>query len=705
MATALKKDAAIIQEALENFKLAAQTYSAQRREMRNDLAFLAGDQRPSGVEAFNKVNLLTPYLRQILASAREANPTIQILPTSEVDRPIAEVYEGLIRSIWQKCDGEAASMTALWYAAAGGEGYLLLDTEYVSADSFEQEYVIRAADNPEAIFLDPNHRLLDGCDAEWGFIVEDISHAEFKRRFPKSALAKRLSGPVAGWQALNLPGDWLNKNTVRIARYYVKHYEDVRLFQYQDPITLQTITLEDGPDKVIGTELEPGTHPEYVLLNRRTSQRCTVKAYALTAFEVLDETIWPGKYLPIIKVTGDSYWVGGKRIQHGAVRFAKDPQRLFNLFLTRKAELVDLIPKVPFIAAAGQVVDNPADWANAHRMAVGTLTYKPIPLDGGGMVPPPSRPNGIDVASFQALTQSIAESVEHVKLTFGNAGNALMDAAGNETSGVALQTREASAGKSVYHYFDNLLVALRCIGRQLVEGIPIIYDTERVIRIVKPDDSDKLVAINSAMNNMRYDLSRGTYDVVVSTGPAFASKRQQSLAASTEVLPLLPEAQRAIVSDLILRLVDDDATTRMADRIKATQPPEVLAATGEVDEQDLAPAELVQQLQGQLAQLQSQVQQMQIQKQELELRVKVAEDQSTLKLTEMDLEHERETKKLKHEEEVAEIEALLKMEELKLARLQLEIKQRELELKAQHGKYPNVSDVDIPSGEDIGGEL
>lgn len=699
--THLKKDQAIIDEAVENFRVASTTYSTQRRDARADLAFLAGEQRPSGVDEFNKVNLLQPYLRQILSSAREANPSINVVPVAQDDLALASVYEGIIRSIWQKCDADQAAMTALWYAAAAGEGYILLDTEYVSPDSFDQEYVIRAADNPEMIFLDPNHRLLDGCDAEWGFIVEEMSHSEFKRKFPKSALAKKLSGGTQGWQQLSLPGDWMNEKSVRVAKYYVKHYEDKKIFLYEDAITGETITLEESPDVVIGTETEPGTNPTYIFLQRRVTQEITVKAYALTAYEVLDETIWPGKYLPIIKVTGDSYWVGGKRVQHGAIRFAKDPQKQVNFLLTRKTQLIDLIPKVPFVAANGQVVDNPDDWANAHRNAVGTLTYSPISLDGN-LVPAPSRPQGIDVASFQAITQSIGESIEHLKLTFGNAGNALMDAAGNETSGVALQTRESSAGKSVYHYFDNLLVALRCIGRQLVEGIPIIYDTERMVRIVKPDNTDQIIAINSMQNRMRYDLSKGTYDVVVKTGPAYASKREKSLAAVAQVLPLLPEPQRAAVSDLMLRLVDDDATSRMADRIKAMQPPEVLAATGEGDDSDLAPAELVKQLQAQLAQLTQKIQVAELEKKELEVRVKVAEDKSLLELTKADLQHEQEMKKLQHADEVAEIEARIKMKQLELSEMELALKERELEHNRAQGHRASIGDVDVPGGHNIG---
>lgn len=700
MATYLKKDADLIKDAIDNFNDAQKQYAEQRRQARDDLRFLAGEQRPAAVENFYSVNLLHPFLRQITAQAREANPAITVVPVAQADSGLSDVYSGIIRSIEQKCDAQSGYQTALWYAAASGEGYILLDTEYVSPDSFEQEVVIKAAENPEKVFLDPNHLLLDGCDAEWGFIVEDMSHAQFRRRFPKSQLAKRLSGSVQGWQALNLPGDWLNDKTVRVAKYYVKEYKEKSIYLYEDALTLETRTFDEQQD-------DPGL----LFIQKRRSYDVKVCAYVLTAYEVLDETTWPGKYLPIIKVTGDAYTVGGKRIQHGAIRFAKDPQRQFNFSLTKKTELIDLIPKVPFIAANGQVVDNPADWANAHRVPIGTLTYKPVSLEGQ-LVPPPMRPPGIDAAAYSAVSGAQAEALEHLKLVFGMHGNPAMDATMNEASGAALAQRFDAASKSVYQYFDNLLVSLRCIGRQLVDIIPIIYDTDRMVRIVKPDDTEQLIAINSLSNNMRYDLTKGTYDVVVKTGPAFNSRREKSLAAATQVLPLLPEGQRALVSDQILRLVDDQVTTAMANRLKASQPPEILAASGEADDsQDLAPAELVAQLQQQLAQAQMQLKTMDLEKKDLETKVKLAEDKTALELVKHDAEMEQRMRQLQHDDEVAEIEARLKLREMELAEKQIALKEKELEINAALAankvadSMRPIKDVDVPYGGDIGGEI
>ena len=714
--TAYKKDERLLQEALDNFKVAVQQTQDFNKQAIEDLSFLAGNQRPAQSDLFFQVNLLNPFLRQITADAREANPAIEVVPLSGNDQHIASIFEGLIRSIEEKCDASTAYQTALWYAAACGVGYILLDTEYVSPESFDQEYVIKSCDNPFKVFLDPTHELLDGCDAEWGFIIEDLGHEEFKRAFPKSETAKKL-GSNQGWKLLQLPHDWLNEKAVRVARYYVKRYDERTIYLYEDPLTFETVTLDVPPDEVIGTPENPGTYKDGIysswrFVKKRRSNDITVKAYALTAYEVLDETVWPGKYLPIVKVTGDTYTVGGKKVTHGAIRFAKDPQRQFNFHLTKKTELIDLIPKVPFVAANGQVVDNPELWANAHRVPVGTLTYKPMSLEGQ-MVPPPTRPPGIDGGSFSAIAQGQAEALEHLKLVFGMHGNPMLDQQNNDTSGVALDIRQTAASRSQYIYFDHLLSALRCLGRQLIDGIPIVMDTDRMARIIRPDGEEQVVAINSISNKKRYDLTKGTYDVRVKTGPAYATRREKSLQTATQVLPLLPENQRAVVTDQVLRLVDDPIAGKMADRIKATLPPEVLAATGDGDQEDLAPMEMVQQLQQQLSSAQQLLKLKDMENQELQVKVKVAEDKTALELTKADMENEREVANLQHESQVAEIEARLKLKELELAERKLALEEQKLEIaKAQAASgildtmKPDIGSINIPGNTtDIGGKL
>lgn len=676
----------MIEEALERFKWAQEAYSEIRQQSREDLKFLAGAQwetQPNTDELRLTVNLLNPFLRQITSDAREANPSITCIASGDgADVEGAEVRTGLIRNIEQKSEAEVAYQKALWYAAAGGEGYIFLDSEYCSDKSFDQDLVIKACENPEKVFLDPTHQALDGCDADWGFIIEDISHDAYLRQFPSSKLADTLA---SNFNELKLPGDWVNEYEVRLAKYWVKEYSTKTLYLVMDPITSETKTVDEKPDE-----------DEFVILKRRKSQAVTVKCYLINSVEVLDEMTWPGSLIPIVKVTGDSFFVGGKKVQHGAIRMAKDPQRQYNYFTSRQTEMIDMAPKNSFVGASGQFANNAEKWANANRVNYGFLDYTPVALNGQP-VPPPTRVAGLDLSSFNAVAASRSQSLEDLKLVFG-LHDAALGRAGNEVSGVAIARRDMQSRKSTYQYFDNLLISMKCLGRQLVELIPYFYDTERMVRIVKPDTSEKLIVINSMSNNNRYDLTTGDYGVVVVTGPAYASKREQALDGLTTIMTALPQAG-AVIGDIVASQIDAPMAKMAAARIKATIPKDILAATGDLNDNELAPAEQLQQVQMELAQTQKALESLDIEKKDLELRVKIAEDQSAMQLTKADMDHSIEMAKLKHQDEVAEIEARIKLKQFALEERKLDLAEQQIRSRMR------VDMPDISTEANIGGEL
>ena len=687
----------IVSTALKRFKRAQNEYEKQRSEAREDLLFVAGHQwnSPQQDDFMLTVPLLGPFLRQITAEAREANPSITVIPVGSTDVALAEVYEGLIRHLEQKCDATAAYQQQMWYAAAGGEGYLLLDSEYVDDSSFDQDLVITGASNPAKVFLDPMHELLDGCDAEWGFIIEDLSHEEYTRRFPDSELTSKLNGMTSsnGWTALQLPGDWFNKDAVRVARYFEKQYTTKKIYLVLDPLTNVQYTTDEKPDDT------------KVVLRTREAQTCSVMRYVLNCVEVLDKSPWPSKYLPIIKVTGETFAVGGQRVQYGAIRHAKDSQRQYNYLVSRQTQLIDMAPKSPFIGATEQFANNPEKWANANTVAYGFLDYTPV-VQGNVQVPPPQKVSGVDVATLQAIAATRQSAYEDMKQIFG-LQDASLGRPGNEISGVAIQARDTAARKSTYQFFDNLLVSMRCLGRQLVELIPSFYDTDRIVRIVKPDSTDELIAINSISNNFKYNMTKGTFDIVIETGPAFASKRQSGLASLQGIMSALPQSSQ-VIGDLVAGLVDSPVAQLASKRIKATIPKEILAATGEDDENDMAPAELVAKLQQNLAQAQQELELLNLQKQELEVKVKVAEDKTAITLTTADMEHERELAKLEHDANIAKAEVDLKKMQLELLARKVALEEQKLQLAAA-GKLGDMmlkdSDIDVPMEANIGGKI
>src|SRR6185295_5440028 len=101
-----------------------------------------------------------------------------------------------------------------------GIGYWRVVTEYAGDDSFDQELFIRRIRNPLTVYLDPDIKELDGSDAKFGFIFDDMRREDFNRKYP--AFKDQVSNSVLG------QGDytsWCTNDSVRVAEYYYVDYE------------------------------------------------------------------------------------------------------------------------------------------------------------------------------------------------------------------------------------------------------------------------------------------------------------------------------------------------------------------------------------------------------------------------------------------------------------------------------------------------
>ena len=142
------------------------------------------------------------------------------------------------------------------------------------------------------------------------------------------------------------------------------------------------------------------------------------------------------------------------------------------------------------------------------------------------------------------LIQAKMGADEDIKSATGQY-NASLGMQGNERSGKAIVAREKQGDVGTYHYVDNLARAIRHVTRQLVDMIPKIYDTQRVARIIGLDGEVSMVKINpdqqQPVNTLKdqnggtiekiYNPNVGTYDVMVTTGPGYMTKRQEALDA------------------------------------------------------------------------------------------------------------------------------------------------------------------------------
>ena len=175
------------------------------------------------------------------------------------------------------------------------------------------------------------------------------------------------------------------------------------------------------------------------------------------------------------------------------------------------------------------------------------------------------------------MNNEIALASEDMKATTG-IYDASLGNRSNETAGVAIRQRQMEGDVSTNFFGDNLAASMRRAGRILVDLIPIVYDSQRIARIVHDDGSDKMEMVNSVViergvPRIQNDLTIGDYDVTVNIGPSYATKRQEALEGMAEILRGNPNATMFL--DIIAKNSDWPGAEQFAERAQKMLPPEL----------------------------------------------------------------------------------------------------------------------------------
>ncbi len=640
-------DEALLSQARLNFGVAAEAESQWRKEALDDFKFRGGDQwQPDVLQQRNRrgserpalvMNQMGKFVRQVTTDQRTNRPSITVLPVGYgADTDTAKALQGAIRAIEYDSDADVAYDTAEDCAVTAGKGYLWLTTQYEGPWSFQQKLVIERILNPFTVYLDPvgMHRM-DGRDARFGFVVERVG---------KSTLCEKYEIPAAQYDFWSSQGDtWVGRDECLVADYYVRQMQKITLYRCRDGQVryLPRVTLPpDGQDDdeaqrmqeealmiVAKRMLRAGVMPidedtHGLRTGRRSDERVSevplVWWYKTNGYLVLERTLWAGQYVPIVPVLGEELVIDAGKIDYrGVVRDAKDAQRMLNYTKTMAAETIALTPKAPYTATPRQVEGFEVVYENANTEPYGYLPYN-MDVVNGFAAPPPSRITA--EPAIQAISlygQQVQQDLYNIVGLYPSA----MGQEGPEASGIAIRRRSAQSQESVGIYPSNLARALRALGRQIIDAIPIVYpEPGRILRMIGEDETVKAIRINpSADMNQNgipdadeqeiegiYRFDVGTYDVRIATGPGYASKRQETAENLIQLAGVVPKLGE-VIPDLIVQTQSFDKADEAARRLKKTLPPELL---DDDDQGERDPETQVVQLQGQLRQVMQEAQQL-----------------------------------------------------------------------------------------------
>ena len=556
-----------IEDAKKFLTLASQADSNNRVEALNDLKFASGEQWPVEVQNSRNlearpcltINKIDAFIRQVTNQQRQARPRIKVHGMNDqADEKLAEIINGIVRHVEVNSDADQAYDTAFDSAVRMGWGYWRIVTDYPREDSFDQEIYIRPIDNPFTVYFDPNSVMPDGSDAERCLITTIISKAQFRKMYPGAEEGNFMQRGAGDSDA-----DWVMKEDIRIAEYF-----------YTERIPKTLVMLSDGTSAFEDDLPSPETLAlsNITILDRRPSYKKVVRWCKLTSMEVLEESTWAGKYIPVVPVYGQVLVLEGKRKKYGLVRMAKDAQRMYNYWQTSMTESVALAPKAKWLIVEGQDEGHENEWAQANIKSAAVLRYKQKDIEGQP-APPPTRlqpeppPIGVMTAaeSINKDLQAVVGIVDPNQLPQGN------------ISGKALMGQQQQIDLSNFHYFDNLTRSIRHTGKIILDLIPKIYDRERVLRIIGADGQPEMVTLNErkvdelGVEKVLNDVTIGEYDVVMDTGPGYQSKRLEAVNA---MMPLLANNEQLfqIAGDLVFRNMDFPGADVIADRLAAANP-------------------------------------------------------------------------------------------------------------------------------------
>jgi hypothetical protein len=215
----------------------------------------------------------------------------------------------------------------------------------------------------------------------------------------------------------------------------------------------------------------------------------------------------------------------------------------------------------------------------------------------------------------------------------------------NEKSGRAILAQQRKGDTANFAYIDNIARAIKWTGKIIIDLIPKIYDAARVVTVMGADGAKKLERINQVVMKKgepkNIDLTVGKYDLVVTQGASYATKRIEALNSMVEIARVNPAIMQ-IAGDLIIKAMDWDGADEIAERMKKMLPPQLQAQEGEDGEQKQLPPEV----QAMIEQGKQQIDMLTKQVQELESEKDDKEDELRLKKYEIDVKAEIEFAKL-----------------------------------------------------------
>ena len=605
-------DDPVVQEARKRFDRCNEWEGEWRQRFLRDIKFAYGDsengyQWPNAIRNAREntarpcltLNLIRAHNKMISNEMRKNKSEVKFLGMGNgATQDAADVMQDLFRHTQQISDAQHLALpVARSWAVDGGVGYCRLVTRYEADDSFDQEVYLDPIDDPMQVFLDPDiHVGGNALDAKFAFIFDDVPRADFAEAYPD------LVGRVRGTMPLGLggsPSDTSGRDShIRVVEYFrkvpkrselVSFLHEGQRFTFPRTRFERLIRKKEARDGILDRET--------TRLREVTSDE--VEWYLIVGSEVVEKTVWLGRYIPILRCLGEETVIEGRLDRKGHTRYMLDAQRMFNYFSSAQIEGLSLQTKAPWIAPAKAIEEHEAVWRMSNIDNPAVLPYNHIDPEGNPEVPIPA-PQRIDPPQASpGFQQAMENSRQQIMMVSGQYENQLGEP-GNERTGAAINARRSQSATANFHFQDNYEAMLVALGKQLLDLYPRLYDTKRIKRIVASDGLEYDLVIDPSLragfaaeqdykgSTIRRIMNPlvGKFEVAASVGPSHDTRREETVENMTVLLTQAP-GLIPILGDVLLKNMQFEGAQEASLRLRRMVPPVALGQGPTQQEQAL----------------------------------------------------------------------------------------------------------------------
>jgi len=573
-----------------------------RYEAMDDLRFAAGEQWDPVVLQQRKslpclvINTIPQFTAQLVGDWRESRKAIKVVPSNNEDTDVASIREDLVRNIEMQSRADRVYDQSFESMIQCGDADFKVTVEYARDDVFDQEIRIRPIEDTMAVVWDRFSVDPTGRDARTVWVDDRIPKDEFSRKWPQAGGGSNLL-EVDKVDRITLAG-WQDEYAYRVTEYWrmierqktLALFENGKMYEIDETNEEQIIQANGAPVKT-----------RIVWCRYAQMHYCTGWCILAGPYE------YRMNRLPVIRMSGRIVNVAGRRVRYGLVRFMKDPSRLKNFWRSIAAEQLGYAPKAQWLATQSAIEGRQDAFRRAHLTRDPLLIVNDEAVIGQNIqrIEPP--------APQAAIFQEVAMNTQDMKDVSG-IQDASLGIRSNETSGRAIMNRQHEGDIASQTYYDNADAALLEAGDVINQLIPQIYDGTRVVRLIGKDESIKFQRINDPMDPHAVDLGIGIFDVALSTGTSYTTRRVEAGQAMMDAIQVWPQLME-IAGDLVVKAQDWPGAEELSERLQKTVPPQFLSPE---DQQKLQPPpvspQVVQQMQQALQQLQQENTQLKLDK-------------------------------------------------------------------------------------------